>query len=117
MSKGTMRFQSAHSRNGYCWSHQTTPEGRHVFLANGDGVRKTCGLVVTAMGRYQRLTKSSAAEYLRANFDESFTSNDLSSVFRQLTKHGIARKVANSHAYVLTAKGKDIWRSIDKEWI
>lgn len=113
MSEDKMSFQKKHSRNGYAWAFETDSSGRLVLVANG-GVRKVCGLVVTALGRHGRLSKSSAAEYLRANFHPSFTANDLSSVFKQLVQHGIARRVGTSHNYTLTRNGAKIWRSIDK---
>lgn len=116
MSKDSMRFQSSHSRNGYTWHFEKSITGRLILNANNEGVRKTCGLIVTAMGRYGRLTKQMGATYLFDNFHESFTVNDLSSVFRQLVKHDIATNNGDG-SFSLTPNGANLWRSIDKEWV
>lgn len=110
----SMKFQKKHSRNSYDWDYQLGDDGRHTLIANG-GVRKRCGLIVTALGRFPGLTKESAAEYLRANFHVSYTRHDLSAVFRQLVKHDIATN--NSGTFTLTKKGADIWHEIEKVWL
>jgi hypothetical protein len=108
-----MRFQARHSRNSHDWSYELDDTGRHVFVENG-GVRKRCKLIITGLGKHGSFTKDSGAEYLR-KFDESYTKHDLPAVFRQLTKHGIVQNKRGT--YVLTSKGVDIWRNIEKVWI
>ena len=110
-----MLFQSSHSRNGYAWSASTDETGRVVLSANGKGVRRVCGLIVTALGRYQHLTKRTAAEYLQKHFHESFTVNDMSSVFSQLVKAEIATNTRG--VYSLTKHGAKLWRESDKDWV
>lgn len=114
-----IKFSNVHSRNGHDFHYDCDPTGRHVLVANHKGVKTRIGLLVTALGKHDSLTKEGMVDYLVANFHDSYTVNDMA----QPIKHMLAASIISQHGsgrgtyYTLTRKGKDTWKNASKVWL
>lgn len=113
MTDKVIHFSARHSRNPNDWAYSLDKEsGRHTLSANGKGVKRRCGLIIT------RLAKESMGigdlQKSLTYIDPAINRSDVKHAIKRLRDNGFIQRKKASNSYSCTEKGKLLWENATK---
>jgi len=112
MSK-EIKFSSGQSRNTHDWNYRVDESGRHSLEANGKGVKRRLGLLVTRLARSPQSARQLLLSLQKTN--PTYNLSDIRQGLKRLVDAGLAGK-SHGHAYALTSAGAAKWMLLDKQF-
>lgn len=113
-----LKFSDVHTRNSHDWQYQVSDDGRHMFIANGKGVSRRCGLVILAIQKVgQGMTCREIFLTLRRR-NATYTLSDIRSACSRLVETGFLSKPAGFNTvYTLTRLAQKHFNVASKKFV